>query len=123
MVSRSQKKERKKPQEHGKKLSESLQKLEVDGSCSENVQARTRVCQHGQSSSAPVGRHDNCEVHSKPHGPQGGADLHSSQPDTNLCCKTMDMVLVARDVKTVYFSEPVTGLPKPVFYRLPKGPL
>jgi len=26
-----------------------------------------------------------------------------------------------RDVKTVYFSEPVTGLPKPVFYRLPKG--
>ena len=24
-----------------------------------------------------------------------------------------------RDVKTVYFSEPVTGLPKPVFYRLP----
>ena len=25
------------------------------------------------------------------------------------------------DVKTVYFSEPVTGLPKPVFYRLPKG--
>jgi len=23
-----------------------------------------------------------------------------------------------RDVKTVYFSEPVTGLPKPVFYRL-----
>ena len=27
--------------------------------------------------------------------------------------------LVTRDVKTVYFSEPVTGLPKPVFYRLP----
>ena len=26
-----------------------------------------------------------------------------------------------RDVKTVYFSEPVTGLPKPVFYQLPKG--
>jgi len=26
-----------------------------------------------------------------------------------------------RDVKTVYFSKPVTGLPKPVFYRLPKG--
>ena len=26
-----------------------------------------------------------------------------------------------RDVKTVDFSEPVTGLPKPVFYRLPKG--
>ena len=24
-----------------------------------------------------------------------------------------------RDVKTVYFSKPVTGLPKPVFYRLP----
>jgi len=24
----------------------------------------------------------------------------------------------SRDVKTVYFSEPVTGLPKPVFYRL-----
>ena len=29
--------------------------------------------------------------------------------------------LSARDVKTVYFSKPVTGLPKPVFYRLPKG--
>ena len=28
---------------------------------------------------------------------------------------------MTRDVKTVYFSEPVTGLPKPVFYRLPKG--
>jgi len=28
---------------------------------------------------------------------------------------------LTRDVKTVYFSEPVTGLPKPVFYRLPKG--
>ena len=28
---------------------------------------------------------------------------------------------LSRDVKTVYFSEPVTGLPKPVFYRLPKG--
>jgi len=27
--------------------------------------------------------------------------------------------IIARDVKTVYFSEPVTGLPKPVFYRLP----
>ena len=27
--------------------------------------------------------------------------------------------VVVRDVKTVYFSEPVTGLPKPVFYRLP----
>ena len=29
----------------------------------------------------------------------------------------------SRDVKPVYFSEPVTGLPKPVFtgYRLPKG--
>ena len=27
----------------------------------------------------------------------------------------------SRDVKTVYFSKPVTGLPKPVFYRLPKG--
>jgi len=26
---------------------------------------------------------------------------------------------VTRDVKTVYFSEPVTGWPKPVFYRLP----
>ena len=25
------------------------------------------------------------------------------------------------DVKTVYFSEPVTGLPKPVFYRLQKS--
>ena len=24
-----------------------------------------------------------------------------------------------RDVKTVYFLEPVTGLPKPVFYQLP----
>ena len=30
-------------------------------------------------------------------------------------------LVVHRDVKTVYFSEPVTGLPKPVFYRLPKG--
>ena len=29
--------------------------------------------------------------------------------------------VVNRDVKTVYFSEPVTGLPKPVFYQLPKG--
>ena len=29
--------------------------------------------------------------------------------------------LSGRDVKTVYFSEPVTGLPKLVFYRLPKG--
>jgi len=28
--------------------------------------------------------------------------------------------ICSRDVKTVYFSEPVTGLPKPVFYRLPK---
>ena len=27
------------------------------------------------------------------------------------------------DVKTVYLSEPVTGLPKTVFYRLPKGQL
>jgi len=26
-----------------------------------------------------------------------------------------------RDVKTVYFSKPVTGLPKPVFNRLPNG--
>ena len=26
--------------------------------------------------------------------------------------------IVSRDVKTVYFSKPVTGLPKPVFYRL-----
>ena len=31
---------------------------------------------------------------------------------------TGEIVLI-RDVKTVYFSEPVTGLPKPVFYRLP----
>jgi len=29
--------------------------------------------------------------------------------------------VMIRDVKTVYFSKPVTGLPKPVFYRLPKG--
>ena len=29
--------------------------------------------------------------------------------------------IFTRYVKTVYFSEPVTGLPKPVFYRLPKG--
>ena len=28
---------------------------------------------------------------------------------------------ICRDVKTVYFSEPVTSLPKPVFYGLPKG--
>ena len=40
-------------------------------------------------------------------------------------CIRMDEVRAAlkgmksRDVKTVYFSEPVTGLPKPVFYRLP----
>ena len=27
--------------------------------------------------------------------------------------------VVTRDVKTVYFSKPVAGLPKPVFYRLP----
>jgi len=31
------------------------------------------------------------------------------------------LVIYSRDVKTVYFSKPVTGLPKPVFYRLPKG--
>ena len=31
------------------------------------------------------------------------------------------VVILVRDVKTVYFSKPVTGLPKPVFYRLPKG--
>jgi len=31
------------------------------------------------------------------------------------------IVIYFRDVKTVYFSKPVTGLPKPVFYRLPKG--
>ena len=31
------------------------------------------------------------------------------------------LLLPTRDVKTVYFSEPVTGLPKPAFYRLPKG--
>ena len=30
-------------------------------------------------------------------------------------------MLAHKDVKTVYFSEPVTGLPKPVFYWLPKG--
>ena len=29
------------------------------------------------------------------------------------------MYILTRDVKTVYFSKPVTGLPKPVFYRLP----
>ena len=28
---------------------------------------------------------------------------------------------VSQDVKTIYFSEPVTGLPKPVFHWLPKG--
>ena len=28
-------------------------------------------------------------------------------------------LLATRDVKTVYFSEPVTGLLKPVFYQLP----
>ena len=33
----------------------------------------------------------------------------------NLCTKKV----ITRDVKTVYFSKPVTGLPKPVFYRLP----
>jgi len=31
------------------------------------------------------------------------------------------MTILNKDVKTVYFSEPVTGLPKLVFYRLPKG--
>jgi len=36
-------------------------------------------------------------------------------------CLLVFMVIAARDVKTVYFSEPVTGLLKPVFYRLPKG--
>ena len=30
-------------------------------------------------------------------------------------------VIIAMDVKTVYFSEPVAGLPELVFYRLPKG--
>ena len=29
------------------------------------------------------------------------------------------LTVIVRDVKTVYFSKPVTGLPKPVFYRLP----
>ena len=33
----------------------------------------------------------------------------------------LEYCISARDVKTVYFSKPVTGLPKPVFYRLPKG--
>ena len=28
-------------------------------------------------------------------------------------------MIMIRDVKTVYFSKLVTGLPKPVFYRLP----
>jgi len=31
------------------------------------------------------------------------------------------IIIIIRDVKTVYFSETVTGLPKPVFYQLPKG--
>jgi len=35
--------------------------------------------------------------------------------------ETTTTSVLTRDVKTVYFSEPVTGLPKPVFYRLPKG--
>jgi len=39
------------------------------------------------------------------------AHFHSLQPNG----------VASRDVKTVYFSEPVTGLPKPVFYRLPTG--
>jgi len=29
--------------------------------------------------------------------------------------------VAGRDVKAIYFSKPVTGLPKSVFYRLPKG--
>jgi len=36
-------------------------------------------------------------------------------------CMFAVITILSRDVKTVYFSEPVTGLPKPVFYRLPKG--
>jgi len=37
------------------------------------------------------------------------------------CFITLPEYVYCRDVKTVYFSKPVTGLPKPVFYRLPKG--
>jgi len=35
--------------------------------------------------------------------------------------QNLELHHMTRDVKTVYFSKPVTGLPKPVFYRLPKG--
>ena len=44
----------------------------------------------------------------------GGSFLQAGCPS---CCPTNS--IKARDVKTVYFSEPVTGLPKPVFNRLP----
>ena len=39
-------------------------------------------------------------------------------PSNTKSPKFLKMV-VSRDVKTVYFSKPVNGLPKPVFYRLP----
>jgi len=35
--------------------------------------------------------------------------------------QVISALVFIRDVKTVYFSERVAGLPKPVFYRLLKG--
>jgi len=34
-----------------------------------------------------------------------------------------NLKLLVRDVKTVYFSEPVTGLPKPVFLPVTERPI
>jgi len=44
-------------------------------------------------------------------------------PAMVLTSQTFPYIITTRDVKTVYFSKPVTGLPKPVFtgYQLPKG--
>ena len=41
--------------------------------------------------------------------------------DLAVIAETEEKLIKSTDVKTVYFSEPVTSLPKPVFYRLPKG--
>ena len=45
----------------------------------------------------------------------------ANQIGTGLISRFDCNTVAFRDVKTVYFSKPVTGLPKPVFYRLPKG--
>jgi len=46
---------------------------------------------------------------------------YSGNPNKSIVIDSRMVYVKFRDVNTVYFSEPVTGLPKPVFYRLPKG--